>query len=415
VRWNTRPLGDCVKFLSGGTPNKGTIEFWGGDIPWVSSAEMTERFVSDTSLRITPAGLEAGSRLVPEGVTFAVVRGMSLAKEFRISLAMRPMAFNQDVKALIPKEGIDGRFIFYSLSANANAIRDLATEAAHGTKKLEMDRLYGFRIHVPDDPEAQKFVASVAYAYDKLIATNQRRIVLLEEAARRLYREWFVHLRFPGHEAVKLVDGLPEGWQPMALGDVCEAIGGGTPSTTRPEFWDGDVAWVTPTDVTRNDCLALLESERKITEAGLNNSSAKLVPPNTILMTSRASIGFFALMDVPVCTNQGFISVLPKLENSRMFLLQNLLTRVEEMVGLATGATFKELSKKSFRALTIVWPAGSLLAQFEAKVFPLIEQVRLIKKQNRALVQARDALLPKLMSGQLDVPNICVQSMAEVV
>ena len=123
-------------------------------------------------------------------------------------------------------------------------------------------------------------------------------------------------------------------------------------------------------------------------------------------MTSRASIGFFALMDKPACTNQGFISVLPKHDKSRMFLLFNLLARVEEMIGLATGATFKELSKKTFRALPVLWPTDALLKSYEDKTYPLIQQVRLIKKQNQELTKARDLLLPKLMSGQLDVSGI---------
>jgi type I restriction enzyme, S subunit len=254
--------------------------------------------------------------------------------------------------------------------------------------------------------EEQRRIGHVLANYDDLIATNQRRIALLEDAARRIYREWFVHLRFPGHESVPVKDGVPEGWQSLALAEVCDAVGGGTPSTTRPEYWGGDVMWVTPTDVTRNDCLALLDSEKKITETGLANSSAKLVPPETILMTSRASIGFFALMDQPACTNQGFISVLPKQVNSRMFLLFHLLSRVEEMVGLATGATFKEISKKTFRALPVLWPTDELLKSFEDRAYPLIQQVRLIKKQNQQLTYARDLLLPKLMSGQLDVSGI---------
>ena len=166
------------------------------------------------------------------------------------------------------------------------------------------------------------------------------------------------------------------------------------------------MVWVTPTDVTRNDCLALLDSEKKITESGLASSSAKLVPPDTILMTSRASIGFFALMDKPACTNQGFISVLPKYANSRMFLLFNLLGRVEEMIGLATGATFKEISKKTFRALPVLWPTDELLKLFEDRAYPLIHQVRLNKKQIQQLASARDLLLPRLMSGQLDVSGI---------
>ena len=262
-----------------------------------------------------------------------------------------------------------------------------------------------YEFNLPDLEDQARTVECLS-AYDDLIATNQRRIALLEAAARRLYREWFVHLRFPGHESVPVRDGVPEGWQRLTLNDVCDAVGGGTPSTSRPEYWGDDVVWVTPTDVTRNDCLVLLDSEKKITEAGLANSSAKLVPPETIMMTSRASIGFFALMDYSVCTNQGFISVVPKQNQTRMFLLFNLLGRVEEMIGLATGATFKEISKKTFRALPVLWPRDTILGMFESKVYPMIQQVRLIKKQNAKLTRARDLLLPKLMSGQLDVSRI---------
>ena len=264
-----------------------------------------------------------------------------------------------------------------------------------------------YEFELPEFDDQARIVECLS-AYDDLIATNQRRIALLEDAARRLYREWFVHLRFPGHESVPVKDGVPAGWLSLTLGDVCDAVGGGTPSTARPEYWGGDVTWVTPTDVTRNDCLVMLDSEKKITEAGLANSSAKLVPPETILMTSRASIGFFALMDKPACTNQGFISVLPKQDSARMFLLFNLLDRVEEMIGLATGATFKELSKKTFRALPVLWPTDALLKFYEDKTYPLIQQVRLIKKQNQELTKARDRLLPKLMSGQLDVSGIAL-------
>ena len=194
--------------------------------------------------------------------------------------------------------------------------------------------------------------------------------------------------------------------QDQTMNDVCDAIGGGTPSTERSEYWGGDVVWVTPTDVTRNDCLVMLDSAKKITEVGLANSSAKLVPAETILMTSRASIGFFALMDQPVCTNQGFISVIPKQDNIRMYLLFNMMGRVEEMITLATGSTFKELSKKTFRSLQINWPTPDILQAFEDTVYPMIQQTRHIKKQSEQLKRARDLLLPKLMSGQLDVSGI---------
>lgn len=304
-----------------------------------------------------------------------------------------------------PHDCLDSRFLYYYFLQFGKSGGFAPYFTGSTIKHLPREQLAKVEVRFPEI-RSQQAIAAVLEGYDDLIATNQRRIALLEDAARLLYREWFVHLRFPGHELVPVRDGVPQGWQRLTLNDVCDAIGGATPSTARPEYWGGDVTWVTPTDVTRNDCLVLLDSEKKISQAGLANSSAKMVPPETILMTSRASIGFFALMDQSVCTNQGFISVIPRADCSRMFLLQNLLGRVEEMIGLATGSTFKEISKKTFRALPIVWPTDDLLKLFENRAYHLIQQVRLIKKQNRQLVQARDLLLPKLMSGQLDVSTI---------
>ncbi|TQN07150.1 type I restriction enzyme S subunit [Acidovorax temperans] len=319
-----------------------------------------------------------------------------------------PLTFESSIiRVRLDRAIADPEFFFNYFRSPIGRSRIRAIVGGAAVKGIRGSDLKLIKVHVPPLDE-QIAIRQVVALYDDLIATNQRRIALLEDAARRLYREWFVHLRFPGHESVPVKDGVPAGWLSLTLGDVCDAVGGGTPSTARPEYWGGDVTWVTPTDVTRNDCLVMLDSEKKITEAGLANSSAKLVPPETILMTSRASIGFFALMDKPACTNQGFISVLPKQDSARMFLLFNLLDRVEEMIGLATGATFKELSKKTFRALPVLWPTDALLKFYEDKTYPLIQQVRLIKKQNQELTKARDRLLPKLMSGQLDVSGIAL-------
>ncbi len=244
----------------------------------------------------------------------------------------------------------------------------------------------------------------VLSAYDDLIENNQRRIALLEEAPRLLYREWFVHFRFPGHEQVEIIDGLPKGWERRTVDDVCDTFGGGTPSTAKPEFWgDGDIPWFTPTDITRNSCLALLDSTTKITEAGLRASSAKMLPPGAVLMTSRASVGFFGIIDAPSCTNQGFISILPKDRRARMFLLHNLMHRVEEIRAHAGGATYKEINKGRFRALTVLTPDSALLREFEDRASNLHSQVRTLHKMNQQLAGARDLLLPRLMEGKITV------------
>ena len=293
-------------------------------------------------------------------------------------------------------------FYYYWLRSPAGRGRIRAIVSGTNVKGIRGSDLRNVPVPLPDQGE-QANVAALLRTYDDLIENNRRRIQLLEESARLLYREWFDHLRFPGHEHVRVVDGVPEGWSRRTYSDVCEAIGGGTPSSAVSEYWEGDITWVTPSDITANDSLYLLDSSRKITEAGLKNSSAKMLPADAILMTSRASIGFFALANRPVCTNQGFITVVPKLDCSRYFLLFEMMSRVEEFRSRASGSTFKELSKGVFRELSVLWPGQALLAEHAIIIEPIIDQIQTLATMNSKLRVARDLLLPRLMSGELPV------------
>lgn len=290
------------------------------------------------------------------------------------------------------------KYVFYFLQT----LRLQQFNVGNANPTLNRNHIHGLDIHIPP-LDVQRRIADLLSDYDDLIENNRRRIQLLEESARLLYREWFVHLRFPGHEHVRVVDGVPEGWERQTYGDICEAIGGGTPSSAVSEYWDGEITWVTPSDITANDCLFLLDSSRKITEAGLKNSSAKVLPANAILMSSRASIGFFALVNRPVCTNQGFIAVVPKIDGSRYFLLFEMMCRVEEFRSRASGSTFKELSKGVFRELPVLWPQRALLADYAIIIGPIIDQIQALATMNGKLRQARDLLLPRLMSGAIPV------------
>jgi len=262
--------------------------------------------------------------------------------------------------------------------------------------------LSSFQLPIPDKA-TQRHVASILSAYDDLIENNRRRIQLLEQSARLLYKEWFVHLRFPGHEHVNKVDGVPDGWEIKKIADVCETVGGGTPSTKVAEYWGGDIHWIVPSDITKNDCLVLLDSERKITDKGLRQSSAKMVPAETILMTSRASVGFFALMDFSVCTNQGFINIIPHEDELRMYILFNLMSRVNEIRSNAKGTTYPEISKGRFRTMDIVFPSKTLYSEFFRITCILFHQVRCLKRSILKLEEARGLLLPRLMNGEIAV------------
>ena len=268
---------------------------------------------------------------------------------------------------------------------------------------LRNEDLLGLEVELPPI-EIQKQIAGILTTYDDLIENNQKQIKLLEEAAQRPYKEWFVDLRFPGHENAKIVDGVPERWQIASIADICDTVGGGTPSTKIQSYYEkGDILWVTPTDITRNFSLALLDTEKKITPEGLKNSSAKMLPAETILMTSRASVGFFGMCKYEVCTNQGFISCIPKKENLQMYLLFNLKSRVEEIRQKAGGSTYLEISKTVFRELKIILPKDEVLAKYQKNVHDIFDEIYCRTEMIKNLVDMRNRLLPKLMSGEVEV------------
>lgn len=295
------------------------------------------------------------------------------------------------------------KYLYYWLLTEKGIYKINAIAKGTAQKALSIADLKLMEIVIPNVSIQYKIVAILS-AYDDLIENNRRQIALLEEAASRLYKEWFVDFHFPGHEQVKIVDGVPEGWVEKYINEICDTIGGGTPSTKVKEYYDGGtVRWVTPTDITQNSSIILLDTAKKITEEGLQHSSAKLVPPYTILMTSRASVGYFALCRHEVCTNQGFISCVPKSENYRMYLLYNLMNRVDEIRNKAGGSTYLEIKKTTFRNMKILLPHMKLLKLFNEYIWNILKDLQKKEMQNHLLQEARDRLLPKLMSGEIEV------------
>lgn len=402
MNWRPRALEDCAKFKSGGTPSKSNSAYWGGDIPWVGSGEMSQSFIYDTQLRLTAEGAENGTRAIPENTVLVVVRGMSLAKEFRIAITRKPMTFNQDVKALQCAEDIDPQFLFYALKTRKEYIRDLATEASHGTKKLETSALNAVEILVPGTIEDQRTVAAVARNYDDLIENNRRRIALLEEAARQLYKEWFVHFRFPGHEHVKLIDGVPEGWTLGRIGDFYATSSGGTPSRKVPEYFNGKINWVKSGELQGG---FILQTEEKITEQAVQNSSAKLFARQTVLVAMYgATIAQLGILASDAACNQACCSLRPA-HSAANFVYAYLFLEhnKERLIGLGKGSAQNNISQSIIKEFSMVMPLQQISSGFCDIVEPIFRQIENLQVQNRTLARARDLLLPKLMSGGIAV------------
>lgn len=245
------------------------------------------------------------------------------------------------------------------------------------------------RMEVPVPPlHTQRAIAEVLGALDDKIAANAR----LGDVALQLADAEFQRAR-SGAERVG-----------MAFDDVATVAGGATPSTKVPEYWDGDVPWATPTDVTALRAPYLDDTQRKITDLGLEKCSSALYPIDSILMTSRATIGAFALAKVPVAVNQGFIVVQAKNRSAQYWLLHEMRHRVNDFLLYANGATFLELSKSKFKAIEVLWPTDNAMFEgFDSHARSLHDRAYASQVESRQLAALRDTLLPHLMSGRITV------------
>ncbi len=404
--WPIVPLASEVKFLSGGTPTMSESKYWNGDIPWVSSGEMNQRKIHDTSQRVTEEGAMEGSKRVPARTVLAVVRGMSLAKEFRVAITARDVTFNQDLKALIPTDRLFPEFLFYYLLSQNQPIRDSASESAHGTKKLDTQVLEEWPLPLPLVQTQQK-IAAVLSAYDELIENNRRRIALLEKLAEEIYREWFVRLRFPGHEKVKLLKGVPEGWKDQPASEVLHVMGGGTPKTEVPAYWDGDIPFFTPKD--SHVGFYVLDTEKKLTVSGLESCSSQLFPVETMFITARGTVGELCLAHQPMAMNQSCYALAPKNAQSVFFHFLAMKTAIAYIKGISKSGVFDNIVIDTFKQVPIRMPGEGLVNQFNKIAEPIFRQVGALLEMNVQLRQTRDLLLPRLISGKLSVEHQDIQ------
>jgi len=309
-------------------------------------------------------------------------------------------------------EKLNTRFLFYALQLQLEYMRSVSTGAT--TKFLTKTILDNLKLTIPPLPTQQK-IAAVLSAYDDLIENNTRRIQILEEMAQTIYRQWFVEFEYPGHEDVPLVDSgtelgmIPEGWEVEAINDVAEVLGGGTPSTKKSEYWeDGNINWFAPRDLTKAGTMFIGDSPRKINELGLQKSSAKMFPAYSVMMTSRATLGVTAINTLPACTNQGFITCVPNERLSNYQIYFWIAENLEKITSVASGATFKEITKGTFRKFLIVIAPPKIHNHFVEILEPIGKQIENLQQKNANLRATRDLLLPRLVSGEVGVEGVAV-------
>lgn len=299
------------------------------------------------------------------------------------------------------------KYIKYYLSSNIP--KSTFNNIAHGATvpRLYKDDILSLEIPIPPLP-IQKKIASILSAYDDLIENNTRRIKILEELAQSIYREWFVHFRYPGHENVPMVDSelgkIPQGWEVGVFTDIANVLSGGTPKTKVDEYWHGDIPFFTPKDA--SESFVVLTSDKHISELGLDNCSSSLYPEDTVFVTARGTVGKVVLNIVPMAMNQSCYALSSKTEDAQLhlfFLTRYLRPYLQQNT---SGATFDTIIVDTFRRLPVKVPPSNLMRSFNDAVLPIVELVKRCSSKNQTLRKTRDLLLPRLVSGRLNVEDL---------
>jgi type I restriction enzyme, S subunit len=253
---------------------------------------------------------------------------------------------------------------------------------------------------IPCPPvDIQRKIGEILANYDDLIENNRRRMTLLEQSARLLYEEWFVRLRFPGHEHTRIVDGVPEGWEKRTAYDSINVMSGGTPKTTNPDFWDGDIPFYTPKDSIDNAWIT--GCERNITELGLTGCNSKLYPKGTVFISARGTVGKINIAQRPMAMSQSCYAMSGKYHLTPYFVYVSMSAAVGALRQQAVGAVFDAIVIDTFKRINLMVPSVEIMRMFDEIVQPVFAQVENITLQNQKLRAARDLLLPRLMSGEL--------------
>ena len=320
------------------------------------------------------------------------------------------IAFRPDVTLVCPE------YLFYALRAPFCKKQYSYSQQTNITN-LSQGVLGAVEVPIPD-LDTQRKLAKILFALDQKISLNTHICSELESMAKTLYDYWFVQFDFPdengrpyrasGGEMVwnpQLKREIPKGWEAGTIGQIGSVISGGTPTTTREDYYcNHGIAWITPNDLSKNeDKMFISHGERDITQSGLDNSSAVLMPKHSVLLSTRAPIGYLAISSNEICTNQGFKSIVPNAGYHEYFIYYLIKRNVPAIAQQGVGTTFKEVSKDTLSNFAVPLPPKSLVNNFAEKVTPLCEKRCILEEENHELKRVRDWLLPMLMNGQARV------------
>ncbi len=422
--WRTTTLGAVTSWASGGTPSKANPDFWSGVIPWLSAKSLKSFYLHDSDDRVTEAAVADGARLALPGDVLMLVRGMTLHHDVPVGIAMRPMTFNQDVKRLRGRNGADSNFIAYWLRAHKESLLAAVDQASHGTGRLQTDLLLSMQMRLPPEEE-QRRIASVLTALDDKIEQNRRTAQSLERLARAIFRAWFVDFEpvkakaagataFPSMPQpvfdalpIRLVDSaigrVPEGWKISTIGNCASYLSRGI----TPRYVEDVGVLVLNQKCIRDFAIDYGKARRHDSAARRIDGREVKVGDVLINSTGVGTLGRLApVLHLPetAVVDTHVTVVRPGSEISASYFAQALISMQPHIESLGEGSTGQtELNRRKISELTLLVPATQLMDAFQDFASPLMELVSQTRLEDSRLVDLRDYLLPKLLSGKLHV------------
>jgi type I restriction enzyme S subunit len=424
--WETVRLEDLADNITVGHVGSMANEYKEGGIPFLRSLNVEPYRINNSDLKFIDPVFHRKlkkSALRPGDVVIVRTGRPGTCAVIPDSL---PEANCSDLVIVRCGKKLDNRFLAYFI--NSLAVQHIAAHCVGAVQQhFNVGSARKIQINLPPVAEQRKITDTLGSLDDRITLLRETNTTL-EAIAQALFKSWFVDFdpvrakaegREPEGVPPEVVDlfpdelvgselgMIPKGWSCQPFSTICDAVGGSTPSTKEDAYWKGGIhCWVTPKDLSGVEFPVLLDTERRITDLGLEKISSGLLPAGTVLMSSRAPIGYLAIAEVPVAVNQGFIAMKPKDGVTNLFLLQTVKTRMDEIKSRANGSTFMEISKAAFRPIPALVPSESLVAAYDTLARPLYKRLVANVRQSNTLVELRDTLLPRLMSGKLRIADV---------
>jgi len=418
--WEWKLLTDLARLETGHTPSRKHPEYWDGDIPWVGIKDATSNHglkIADTYQHVTQLGIDNSSARVLPANTVCLSRTASVGY---VVVMGRPMATSQDFVNWVCGDQLDYNFLKYILLSEKDSFLRFASGTTHQT--IYFPEAKAFHVCLPCLGE-QKAIANILSTLDDKIELNRKTNETLEGIAKALFKSWFVDFDpvrakaegrptglpdeisdlFPDSFEDSELGEIPSGWSTSQIGNHLETLLGGTPSRKKHEYWGGAIPWIGSGMVNE---FRVIKATEMITEEGLANSATKMLPRgSTLIAITGATLGQVSMNEIEVCANQSVVAIKPSTSLGTEYVFLWVKSNIDLLINCQTGGAQQHVNKNDVNNMPLLLPPPSVLERFSDMAAPVFKKITEGLFEQESLSSIRDLLLPRLISGELRVPD----------